>query len=71
MKAKAFLPKFGLVFVSTFLVMSCRLPGMIPLTPIPSVPMPVMEKNAETLIEKLTRDRLAAYLQVAGSGEIY
>jgi hypothetical protein len=53
MKAKAFLPKFGLVFVSMFLLASCRLPGMIPLTPIPTVPMPVMEKDGAAHLEKL------------------
>jgi len=53
MKAKAFLPKFVLVSVIMFLLASCRLPGMIPLTPIPSVPMPVMEKDGNIHLEKL------------------
>ena len=48
-----FLTKFGLVFVTIFLLASCRLPGMIPLTPIPSIPMPVMEKDGATHLEKL------------------
>lgn len=53
MKAREFGPKFGLIFVSMFLLASCLLPGMIPLTPIPTVPMPVMEKDAEAHLEKL------------------
>ncbi len=38
---------------SALLIMSCLLPGMIPLTPVPTVPAPVMETNADTLIETL------------------
>jgi len=38
---------------SALLIMSCLLPGMIPLTPIPTVPAPVMETNADKLIETL------------------
>ena len=53
MKARAFLPKFCLVLVSMFLLASCRLPGMIPLTPIPAVPMPAMEKDGQVHLEKL------------------
>ena len=37
---------------ATFLV-SCLLPGMIPLTPVPTVPAPAMEKDAEKVIEAL------------------
>jgi len=53
MKAGKFAPKLGLIFVSMFLMMSCLLPGMIPLTPIPTVPMPVMEKDADAHLERL------------------
>jgi hypothetical protein len=38
---------------SALLIMSCMLPGMIPLTPVPTVPAPVMETNAETFLETL------------------
>ena len=38
---------------SALFIMSCMLPGMIPLTPVPTVPAPSMEQNAETLIETL------------------
>ncbi|MCI0554677.1 MAG: hypothetical protein L0287_27330 [Anaerolineae bacterium] len=38
---------------SALLIMSCLLPGMIPLTPVPTVPAPSMEQNADTLIETL------------------
>ena len=53
MKAGEHVSKFGLIFVSSILIMSCLLPGMIPLTPIPTVPMPVMEKDAEAHLERL------------------
>ena len=44
---------YFLMSVSAILMTSCLLPGMIPLTPVPTVPMPVMEKDAETHLEKL------------------
>jgi len=53
MKARAFLPNFGLVLVGMFLLESCRLPGMIPLTPIAAVPIPAMEKDGDVHLEKL------------------
>jgi len=53
MRAREFVSKFGLIFLSMFLIVSCLLPGMIPLTPIPTVPMPVMEKDADAHLEKL------------------
>jgi len=53
MRAREFVLKFGLIFLSMFLIVSCLLPGMIPLTPIPTVPMPVMEKDADAHLEKL------------------
>lgn len=53
MKAREY--KFGVAVtvLSMLLTISCLLPGMIPLTPIPTVPAPVMETNADTLIETL------------------
>ena len=62
MRAREFASKFGLIFVSMLLMVSCLLPGMIPLTPIPTVPMPVMEKNADTHLERL-KGTDWAYLQ--------
>ena len=53
MKAGKFVSKFGLIFVSMFLLTSCLLPGMIPLTPVPTVPMPIMEKDGDVHLEKL------------------
>ena len=53
MKAGKFVSKFGLIFVCALLMTSCLLPGMIPLTPIPTAPMPVMEKDAEAHLERL------------------
>jgi hypothetical protein len=62
MRAREFASKFGLIFVSMLLMVSCLLPGMIPLTPIPTVPMPVMEKNANAHLERL-KGTDWAYLQ--------
>ncbi len=53
MKAGEDVPKF-VIIISALLVMSCLLPGMIPLTREPEAPMPTMEKNADTVIEVLT-----------------
>jgi len=53
MKARKYVLKPVMIVVSALLIMSCLLPGMIPLTPIPEAPMPTMEKNADTLIEVL------------------
>jgi hypothetical protein len=49
MKAREYVPNFVTFVVSALLIMSCLLPGMIPLTSIPA-----MEKNADTVIEVLT-----------------
>jgi hypothetical protein len=54
MKATDYMPKFMTIIISALLVMSCLLPGMIPLTPISKAPMPTMEKNADKVIEILT-----------------
>lgn len=53
MKARKYVSKPVVIVVSALLIMSCLLPGMIPLTPIPETPMPVMEKNADKIIEVL------------------
>ena len=53
MKARENKPKIAMIILSVLLTMSCLLPGMIPLTPVPTVPAPVMETNSETLIETL------------------
>ena len=53
MKARQFMPEVAIIVITALLIMSCLLPGMIPLTPIPTVPTPEMEKSTETLIEKL------------------
>jgi len=54
MKASNHMSKPMTLVMSAFLLMSCLLPGMIPLTPIPETPMPMMEKNADTVIEVLS-----------------
>ena len=53
MKAREYKSKVAIMALGMLLMMSCLLPGMIPLTPIPTVPAPIMEKNADTLIETL------------------
>ncbi|HLF73675.1 MAG TPA: hypothetical protein VI524_04985 [Anaerolineales bacterium] len=62
MKARHSVPGLA-VFGSTALVLTaCLLPGMIPLTPVPEAPMPVMEKDADALIEVLKGSKWV-YLQ--------
>jgi hypothetical protein len=53
MRPRQYLPMVVTIVMTALLVMSCLLPGMIPLTPIPTVPAPKMENNTETLIETL------------------
>jgi len=53
MKASDHLSKLMTIVISALLLMSCLLPGMIPLTPIPKAPLPTMEKNADKVIEVL------------------
>ena len=53
MKARENTSKIIMIVLSMLFTMSCLLPGMIPLTPVPTVPAPVMETNSETLIETL------------------
>lgn len=52
MKPGGYLPKFVMV-VTGLLLLSCLLPGMIPLNREPAGPMPVMEKDADKVIEAL------------------
>ena len=53
MKSSNHTSKFVTIVISALLLISCLLPGMIPLTPIPETPLPVMEKNADKVIEVL------------------
>jgi hypothetical protein len=53
MKARMFAPKLLIFVVSVLFLISCLLPGMIPLESEPTGPMPVMEKDADTLLEVL------------------
>ena len=53
MKARDTKSKIAMIVLSMLLTMSCLLPGMIPLTPVPTVPAPVMETNSDTLIQTL------------------
>lgn len=53
MRARAYAPKVMILVLVALMAMSCLLPGMIPLTPIPTVPAPKMETNSDTLIETL------------------
>ena len=58
MKTRGFIPKF-VMMISGFLLISCLLPGMIPLnqTPVASV-MPTMEKDANKVIDALTNNKV-------------
>ena len=53
MKARGYIPKFVMI-ISGLLLLSCLLPGMIPLNREPAGPMPTMEKNADNVIKVLT-----------------
>jgi len=53
MKAKEYLSKIVMIVVGALFIISCLLPGMIPLTPIPTAPVPTMEKSADTLLKVL------------------
>jgi hypothetical protein len=53
MKARGYIPKLVMI-MSGLLLMSCLLPGMIPLNREPASPMPTMEKNADNVIKALT-----------------
>lgn len=54
------------ILMSGLLLISCLLPGMIPLNQEPAAPMPVMEKDADKVIEVLNSGnyvRLAMFAQ--------
>ena len=53
MKTRWYIPKFVMI-ISALLLMSCLLPGMIPLNGEPAVATPTMEKNADNVIKVLT-----------------
>lgn len=53
MKARKHMPSSAIALISALLLTSCLLPGMIPLTPIPTVPAPKMEASSDALIERL------------------
>ena len=53
MKTRGSFPKF-VIIVSGLLLMSCLLPGMIPLNQTPAGPVPSMEKDGNKVIEVLT-----------------
>lgn len=42
--------------ISTFFIVACLLPGMIPLNKEPAVPLPSMEKDADKVIAALTNN---------------
>ena len=55
MKTRGYIPKFVLILSGLLLMlMSCLLPGMIPLNGEPAAAMPTMEKNADNVIKVLT-----------------
>lgn len=53
MRARGYIPKLVMI-LSGLLLMSCLLPGMIPLNREPAGSMPTMEKNADNVIKALT-----------------
>jgi hypothetical protein len=53
MKARGYIPKLVMI-ISGLLLISCLLPGMIPLNQGTAAPMPAMEKNADNVIKVLT-----------------
>jgi hypothetical protein len=55
MKISGYISKFVMI-ISGLLVMSCLLPGMLPLNRGPAGPMPTMEKDANKVIEALTNN---------------
>lgn len=52
MNLRGYVPKFVLI-LSGLLIISCLLPGMIPLNQESALPMPTMEKDAQKVIEAL------------------
>ena len=55
MKARGYRPGF-VIIISGVLLMSCLLPGMIPLNRTPAGPVPTMEKDGNKVIEVLTNN---------------
>lgn len=55
MKTRGYIPKFVMI-ISTLLLISCLLPGMIPLNGGSASPMPTMEKDGNKVIEALTNN---------------
>lgn len=53
MQPKKKFSTFVITLLSATFLVSCLLPGMIPLTPVPTVPAPVMEKDADKVMEAL------------------
>jgi len=53
MKARAYKSKLLILVVGVLFLMSCLLPGMIPLKSEPTGPLPMMEKDADALLETL------------------
>jgi hypothetical protein len=53
MKTRGYIPKFVMI-ISGLLLLSCLLPGMIPLNGEPAAAMPTLEKNADNVIKVLT-----------------
>ena len=52
MKPRRYIPRL-VITISGLLLISCLLPGMIPLNAAPASPMPVMEKDPDKVIEVL------------------
>ena len=64
MNTRGYAPQFVLILTG-LLLMSCLLPGMIPLNPTPAGPMPTMEKDANKVIDALTNNNYVALGQLA------
>ena len=62
MKTRGYIPKFVMI-ISALLLISCLLPGMIPLNSGPASPMPTMEKDGNKVIEALTNNN---YVRLEG-----
>jgi hypothetical protein len=55
MKTRGYIPNFVMIISGLLLMlMSCLLPGMIPLNGEPAAAMPTMEKNTDNVIKVLT-----------------
>jgi hypothetical protein len=55
MKTRGYMSRLVMI-LSGVLLMSCLLPGMIPLNRTPTGPMPTMEKDGNKVIEALTKN---------------